>query len=106
MLVLPAPYKRDYCLSVPPPFVPRLIFSSRFSLLEGPKLLVGVLIVIIYIFLALLGLHSCVGFSLVVAERGLLHSCDAWVSHCGGFSCCRVQALGYTGFSSFGSWAQ
>ena len=70
MLVLPAPYKRDYCLSVPPPFVPRLIFSSRFSLLEGPKLLVGVLIVIIYIFLALLGLHSCVGFSLVWVSRG------------------------------------
>ena len=26
-------------------------------------------------------------------ERGLLSSCGAWVSYCGGFSCCRAWAL-------------
>ena len=60
----------------------------------------GILIIFTYIFLAVLGLHSCVGFSLVVAESGgLLHSSGAWVSHGGGFSCCRAQALGHAGLS-------
>ena len=27
-------------------------------------------------------------------------SCDAQASHCGGFSCCGVHALGHTSFSS------
>ena len=27
-------------------------------------------------------------------EQGLLSSCGAWVSHCGGFSCCGAQTLG------------
>ena len=27
-------------------------------------------------------------------EQGLLSSCSAWASHCGGFSCCRAQAAG------------
>ena len=27
-------------------------------------------------------------------KQGLLSSCDAWVSHCSGFSCCRARALG------------
>ena len=38
--------------------------------------------------------------------------CQAWASHCGGFSCCRAQALGTRasvvvarGLSSCGSWA-
>ena len=26
-------------------------------------------------------------------EWGLLSSCEAWASHCGGFLCCQVQAL-------------
>ena len=26
------------------------------------------------------------------SEQGLLSSCAAWASHCGGFSCCRAQA--------------
>ena len=33
------------------------------------------------------------GLSLA-AETGLLSSCDAWASRCGGFSCCGTQALG------------
>ena len=30
----------------------------------------------------------------------------AQASHCGGFSCCRAQALGHVGFSSCSVWAQ
>ena len=33
------------------------------------------------------------GLSLVVASGATL-CCGAWVSHCGGFSCCRARALG------------
>ena len=45
----------------------------------------------IYLYLAVLGLHCCVqAFS----------SCSAQVSHCGGFSFCRAQPLGYAAFSS------
>ena len=38
-------------------------------------------------------------------ERGLLCSCSAGASHCGGFSRCRTRILGYSVFSSGGSWA-
>ena len=45
---------------------------------------------IIFNFLAVLNLHCCASFSLVVLSGGysLL-----WVSHCSGFSCCRAWAL-------------
>ena len=39
-------------------------------------------------------------------EQGLLSSCGAWASHCGGFSCCRTRALGLEGLSSCGKWVQ
>ena len=39
-------------------------------------------------------------------EQGLLSSCGGRASHCSGFSCCRAQALGHTGFSSCSTWAQ
>ena len=46
-------------------------------------------------------------------EQGLLSSCGVWVSHCGGFSYCRTQALGtrastlaVCGLSSCGTWAE
>ena len=39
-------------------------------------------------------------------ERGLLSSCSAGASHCGGFSCCRARTLGFEGVSSSGTWAQ
>ena len=32
-------------------------------------------------------------------RQGLLSSCCVWASHCGGFSCCEVWALGHVGFS-------
>ena len=34
------------------------------------------------------------------------YSSWAQASLCGGFSCCRLQALGCAGFSSCGTWAQ
>ena len=46
-----------------------------------------------------------VGFSLVVANRGLLFSCGARASHCVGVSCCRAQPLGHIDFSRSGSRA-
>ena len=36
-------------------------------------------------------LHA--GFLWLRRARATLH-CGAWASHCGGFSCCRAQALG------------
>ena len=48
----------------------------------------------------LLGLFSSCG------EQGLLSSCSAWASHCGGFSCCGAQAVGYSGTWPLGSRAQ
>ena len=44
-------------------------------------------------------ISGCAGSSLLSqavssGEQGLLVSCDAWASHSGGFSCCRVWALG------------
>ena len=48
----------------------------------------------LYLPLAALGLHCYAGFSLVAPSGELLSSCGAWISHCGGFSCCGEQALG------------
>ena len=53
----------------------------------------------------MLGLSCCSGFSLLVAS-GLLSSCGAWASHCGGFSCCRTWASGQVGFSNWDTWAR
>ena len=39
------------------------------------------------------------------SDQGLLSSCGAQVSHCGGFSC-GVRALGHADFSSCSTWAQ
>ena len=58
----------------------------------------------IYSFLAALGLHCCMGFSLR-GEQGLLSNCAVQASHCGGFSCCRARALGHVGLSSCGTGA-
>ena len=50
-----------------------------------------------FFYLAVLSLHSCAGFSLVAESRGLLSSCCAQVSHCGGCSCFGVGLLGHVG---------
>ena len=57
-------------------------------------------------------IFSSVGSSLLrglfssFSEQGLLSSRCPWTSLCGGFPCCRAQALGHTGFSSCGTRAQ
>ena len=45
------------------------------------------------------------GLSLVLASFlwGLRSGCGAWAPHCGGFSCCRAQALGHKGFKRGGT---
>ena len=48
----------------------------------------------IYLCLAALGLHCCTRAFSSYNEQGLLSSCGAWASHCGGFFCFRAQALG------------
>ena len=47
-------------------------------------------------FVAVWAFSSC-------SEQGLLSSCGAWASHCGGFTCCGARALGYSGFGSCSS---
>ena len=55
-------------------------------------------ILFIYLFLAVVGLHCFVGFSLVVANRGF--SLLAGLRLLSGLSYCRAWALGCAGFSS------
>ena len=50
--------------------------------------------VFIYLLWAALDLHCSVWTFSSWSKRGLLSSCGAGVSHCGGFSCCRAQAWG------------
>ena len=57
-----------------------------------------------YLLLAVLALHCCKGFSVVVAGGGYSLDTIYWTSHCCGFSCCRAQALEPLGFSSCGTW--
>jgi len=56
-----------------------------------------------YLFGAVLGLECCMGFSPVVAIGG----CSPVAVHgfltAVGFSCCRAQALGRSGFRTFGT---
>ena len=63
------------------------------------------------LFLAVLSLRCWAQAFSGCGEQGLL-CCGARASHCGGFSCCREQALGAQasvvvacGLSSCGSWA-
>ena len=55
-------------------------------------------IFLIYLFLAMLGLHCCLRAISSFREQGLLSSCGAQASHFGGFSHCRTQALWLRGF--------
>ena len=61
-----------------------------------------------YLLVAALAVHCSMGFLwqgwASCGEGGLLlsQSEGAQASHCGGFSCCRAQALGLMGFSSCG----
>ena len=54
------------------------------------------------LFLAVLGLHSCVGFFSSTSRQGLFSS--GAQAYCDGFSC-GAQAPGCRGFGSCGTWA-
>ena len=54
-----------------------------------------------YLFIAVLGLHCCMGFSLVAATLWL--QCASCLLQ---WSCCRAQAPGLAGFSSCDTRAQ
>ena len=56
-----------------------------------------------YLF-AVLDLRCCAEAFCRCSKQGLLSSCGSGVSHCSD-SCCRAQALGLTGFSSYDSRA-
>ena len=58
---------------------------------------------LMYVFLAVLALHCCAGFSLVAASRGYSHG-GARASHCGDFTC-GAQGLGHVGFRRCSSQA-
>ena len=49
---------------------------------------------LIYLFLAALGLCCCAWVFSSCGEQGRFHSCGSRASQCGGFFCCRGQALG------------
>ena len=61
--------------------------------------------IFIYLFLAVLIFTAAQAF-ISCSKQGLLSSCSAQASHCGGFSCCRAWVLGHAGFSSYGTRAQ
>ena len=50
-----------------------------------------VLCLSIFLFLAALGLQCCLRAFSSYGDQGLLSSCGARASHCGGFSCCGAQ---------------
>ena len=52
---------------------------------------------IIYLFVAVLGLCSCVWAFTSFGKLGLLSSCGVPASHCSGCSCCWAQAPGHVG---------
>ena len=58
----------------------------------------------IYLFLTVLGLCCCMGFSLVGVSGATLH-CSVQASHCGGLSS-GAWALGPAGLGSCGTWVQ
>ena len=69
--------------------------ATYFSTKAGKKLCFKKKNPFLGFFLAMLDLHCCVGFSLVAVMRGgVLSSGSTGASHCGGFSCCIVWALG------------
>ena len=66
----------------------------------------------IYLFLAVLGLRSCMWAFLQLQRAGATLCCGERASHCGGFSCCKARALGAQAsvvvarrLSSCGTWA-
>ena len=84
-----------------------LTFTKLFHLHWHVKLYEPLLLFILlyYLFtLAVLGLHCCSGFSLIVARRGYSFTCGTPASCCLGFPCCRGWALGRVGLSGCSMW--
>ena len=63
----------------------------------------SLIILFIYLFKAVLGLHCCTGFFSSCGEGGLLSGCSVRTSHCSGFSWCRAVAA--LGLGTSGWWA-
>ena len=76
-------------------FAPELLFPVSFFF----KLFIS-------LFLAGLSLHCLMQAFSSCCTQGLLSSCGTLASHGSDLSCCRAQALGPSGFSSCGTWAQ
>ena len=73
------------------------LFYFYFSWMKALENFFFIGFLVIYLFLAVLGLCCCAGFSLVAwAGATLCYS----AFHCSGISCCRAQARGHTDFSS------
>ena len=85
----------------PPPFI--LCRPQPWTWNRRPpatwKLLIF-LCLFVYVFV-----FGCTRSSSSCGEQGLLSSCRAWLSLCGGFSCGSAQAAGRAGFSSCGTQA-
>ena len=66
------------------------------------------IILFMYLFLAVLGLHCLTDLSLSIpaASEAALFSCVVWASHWSGLSCCGAQVLGCTDVHSCSIWAQ
>ena len=58
------------------------------------------------LFMAVLGLHCCTGFSQVAASWACSPAAVHWFLICRGFCCCRSWAVGHKSFSICGPWAQ
>ena len=83
----------------------RLFHVSSSFLIRNTSWVFNMHYFLIYLFLAVLGLHCCVGFSLLAASKGYSR-CGSQASHCGSFSRCGTWALGCVGFSSCSSRLQ
>ena len=94
-----------------------LEFSSFLDRCPGVGLLDHMVTLVLVLFLFLINLFiyfrpcwvfvaACRLFFSSCGERGLLFVCSVQSSHCSGFSCCGVWAVGHAGFSSCGVQAQ
>ena len=71
----------------------------------GPGIQKTLLILFMYLFVAVLGLHCCARACSSCGEPGPPSSCGVWASHCSGFSRCGAQALGTWAYNSCGTQA-
>ena len=71
-----------------------LYFSFTLTILPSFMILLYLIHNFPYSFLAVPGLHCCLGLLCSCSEQGLLASCSVLASHCGGFSYCGAWAPG------------